>query len=115
MSKNTKESLRTKDLGRYGYGKLWSQVLEYGKLRSTVGKWSRVVRVYWKEWSTCGGEEGGDGGGGGENQLKLWGIGSTWRQLPTMKLIIFHKKAFQLVENFLRSTFNMIEYIHPKG
>ena len=74
MDKNTKESLRTKDLGRYGYGKLWSQVLEYGKLRSTVGKlWSRVVRVYLKEnwqgkiWSTCGGEEGG-GGGGDENQ-----------------------------------------------
>ena len=76
MSKNTKESLRTKDLCRYGY--------EYGNLRSTVGKWSRVFRVYWKEWSTCGGEEGGDGGGGGENQLKLWGIGSTWRQLPTI-------------------------------
>ena len=90
MSKNTKESLRTKDLGRYGYGKLWSQVLEYGKLWSTVGKWSRVVRVYWKEWSTCGGEEGGDGGGGGENQLKLWGIGSTWRQLPTIKMFKFY-------------------------
>ena len=30
-----------------------------------------------------GGGGGGGRGGGGENQLKLGGIGSTWRQLPT--------------------------------
>ena len=29
---------------------------------------------------------GGGGDGGGEvTELKLWGIGSTWRQLPTIK------------------------------
>ena len=35
-----------------------------------------------------GGEGGGGGGGGGEeeNQLKLGGVGSSWRQLPTIKL-----------------------------
>jgi len=31
----------------------------------------------------CGEEEEGDEGG--ENQLKQGGIGSTWRQLPTIK------------------------------
>ena len=35
-------------------------------------------------WSSGGGEEGGGGGGEEENQLKLWGFGSTWRQLPTI-------------------------------
>ena len=32
--------------------------------------------------------EMGWGWGEEENQLKLWGIGSTWRQLPTIKNLI---------------------------
>ena len=33
----------------------------------------------------CEGGGGGGGDGGGEvTELKLWGIGSTWRQLPTI-------------------------------
>ena len=33
-----------------------------------------------------GGGDGGGGGGGEVTELKLWGIGSTWRQLPTIKV-----------------------------
>ena len=35
-----------------------------------------------------GGGGGGDGGGGEVTELKLWGIGSTWRQQPTIIIII---------------------------
>ena len=32
-------------------------------------------------------DNGGEGGGGEENELKLWGIGSTRGQLPTIKAV----------------------------
>ena len=47
---------------------------------------------------------GGEGEGEGENELKLGGIGSTWRQLPTIKTVIFnqlyhHWQRFKNPEN----------------
>ena len=38
-------------------------------------------------------EEGGEEEGGRGSELKLWGLGSTWRQLPRIKSIMFWKPA----------------------
>ena len=47
-----------------------------GEQRSTAKDKTPLILV-------CG---GGGGGGGGVTELKLLGIGSTWRQLPTIKV-----------------------------
>ena len=69
----------------------------------------------------CEGGGGGGGGGGDETELKLWGIGSTWRQLPTMKKNITIRKSdlgilksiFEGILANIKIKLRYMRFLHP--